>query len=104
MDSPTEHFQYAPVKYFQFIQQKCDSLENNKIRREYMIIGQNGSDRTKQHTEHLWNLYKTKGLDLTTLYKLRTLMNRTGDKRVKVINKSINNFIIKVSAKTLKVL
>ena len=104
MDSPTEYFQYTTAKYSQFIQQKGNSLENNEIKREYTIIGQDGPDRTKQRVEHLWKLYRTKGLDLTTLYKLRSLMNRTGDKRVKIINESINNFIMKVSAKTLKVL
>jgi hypothetical protein len=101
MDTPTESFEYQkngriPNK----------TLDNKVIEIRYMQ--QRVQNRSEKYIEHLWKVFKATGLETELLYKLRALMVKTGDKRVKTIDRAIkehtNASILKASVAALKIL
>jgi len=86
-------FEYAPAAYYG---------------KTNIITGTSGSaitiepNKQTKRTEQLWSTYRIKGLELTKLYKLKTLLNKQNDNRVIGIDKAIRNFKARVALTQLK--
>ena len=104
MKTPTEYFEMIAQHNKTVTPQATVQVQQRTVKRESSIKEELDKKRETEHVEYLWNLYKTKGLQLNRLQELKTALQKRKDKRVYEINRKINTFMLNVSNKHLKIL